>query len=164
MSFSWSRKHAKEKSAQLKNFLANAVRHEQVVGFEQEMNDDLEIFEYAHDDWVYSHERSTGSYPRHGRIMISYLGSVHFVVGYFARTMGRADSEKIDLTLKEALKRPSSGMPLRGPRDFFAENGLSYQNCFNGDVTYIKGKEVVSNEKGSILYEMNYEGGLTNLK
>ncbi len=158
---------ARTHEEELRGFLFKAMKHG--YGSEDKPNiqpDGLHEITYREGDWEY-YDSWYGGQPYSGSTVIRCRGEGCWSMTYFGQTVPGIPQKPIFECLKEALKACDPAYPYRGPEYFRATNGLRYMNRWD-DVWEtqsfgFQGKEIIVNEKGQSLYEMNYSGGFVNL-
>lgn len=158
---------AAQHEVELREFLYKAMGHS--YGSEDKpavFEDGRHEITFKEGDWEYT-DTWYGGQPYAGSIVIRYRGSGCWCMTYWGQTASKIPQRPIFDCLKEALKSREPGYPYRGPEYFCAENGLRYLNRWSDiwetESYGFQGKEVIVNEKGMPLYEMNYTGGFVDL-
>jgi hypothetical protein len=72
-----------------------------------------------------------------------------------------ADVNAVYKTLQGALMLIPENKPFRGPQKF-VQNGLRYENVFEGEIANFFGEEIILAEDGAEMYRAKYLGGLVD--
>ena len=154
----------KRHNGELKNFVREALKHGYGMGLPpEETFDGGNIYRYERGDWSYQ-DVYYGGEPYGGMTTVTYLGSVCWTMVYFGRIVGNASKEEVYSALSEALQHINPTLPIRGPKEYFTENGLTYHNSWNGELKFFNGREIIVNQNGTVRYEMYYHGGFVSLR
>lgn len=111
------------------------------------------------DGWRF-HDNWFGGEPFGGREVISRGGKVFWLMTYF----GSFSSDQTEGTkaLREAMKQPANALPVRGPKEYLASNGLSYKFDWSGELARFSGVEQIFNTAGEKIYQAEVNGGLVD--
>lgn len=164
MSYEWGKQFAKRRLPEMKKFVAEAARRAIKTEPEtKQIDDGSSIFLYDKGDWQYEEIIYGDTLNGGGTVTVACCGIVRYALSFYGRTIGKCDREVLLKAQNEALSHISSAMPIRGPREYSCENGMLYQNAWNGEFALINGHEAIRNKNGKICYELYYHGGLVNV-
>ncbi len=111
-----------------------------------------------HDNWF-------GGEPYGGREVISKDGKAFWMMVYYGEIKQGTGTpaEVYGVALKEALRQPDIGLPVRGPKEFEATNGCRYSFEWKGSLDRFTGKEMIKDSDGKIVYTAEMSGGLVDV-
>ncbi|MFA5994557.1 MAG: DUF5680 domain-containing protein [Parcubacteria group bacterium] len=112
-------------------------------------------------DWRY-HDNYFGGEPYGGREVVFFQGAPVYLMVYYGWVRENvADVNAVYKTLQGALMLIPEDKPFRGPQKF-VQNGLRYENVFEGEIANFFGEEIILAEDGTEMYRAKYLGGLVD--
>ncbi|MCX6702675.1 MAG: DUF5680 domain-containing protein [Candidatus Wolfebacteria bacterium] len=122
-------------------------------------SDGSETIPFEKDPWK-SNDNFFGGEPYGGRTIVSHKGNPFWIMVYYGWVDEDAETDPVYAILRDALMRMPENHPYRGPKEY-SENGLVYENVWNGDLDRFSGEEKIT-QNGKLLYKANYLGGLVD--
>ncbi len=105
------------------------------------------------------HDNFFGGEPYGGREVVFFQGRPVWMAVYYGH-VDDADANAVYSFLRRALREAPPEFPVRGPVTIH-EDGFSYRNSYEGDVTRFWGEETIHAE-GRLVYTARYGGGLVD--
>ena len=119
------------------------------------------VFEQG--DWKY-HDNYFGGEPYGGRVVVFFQDAPVYMMVYYGWIWESVkDVSGVYKTLQGALSLIPQDKPFRGPKEF-SQDGLKYENTFQGEIGNFSGQETIVSENGEKIYEASYMGGLVDKK
>lgn len=116
---------------------------------------------YEAGDWKY-HDNYFGGEPYGGREAVFFKNlPVYFMAYYGWVEESVIDFNAVYKVLQGALTLIPEDKPFRGPEKH-SQDGLVYDNSFEGEVDNFSGEEAISAADGTVLYKAKYFGGLVD--
>ena len=155
---------------ELQDFLCEALKHGYGSDYanarvEYDTGDKSYCIEFdspAYPDWRYV-DTWYGVDPFSGISKIYYYGAVCWTMIYWGKFLPKKESFVHDC-LCEALQNFNPDHPWRGPNQYNSIGGLRYTNMWHGNIEKFYGQEKIGNSNDDWLYEMDYRGGIINLR
>jgi hypothetical protein len=104
-----------------------------------------------------SRDNFFGGEPYGGTDVVFYQKKAVWIMVYYGWVEPGMEVDPIYAILRNALMRMPEDAPFRGPKEY-AENGYSYVNTWQGDVSRYSGEEKIF-LNGKLVYKANYFGG-----
>lgn len=93
-----------------------------------------------------------------GEEVVWHEGKIFWGMNYYGKCLEEEIPEGMTNFLKEALKKPSTIMPLRGPK-YFKQGDFKYKCSYDGDLDCFSGEEEIF-YKGKKVYFLMFHGGI----
>jgi len=148
-------------------FVYEATQHgygsENIAGDENTTDGSSKI-PYENGDWRFL-DTYYGGEPYSGMSTVFYKGVSCWTMIYYGRVLPHVDDKQyVYDCLCPALLAATKEYPFRGPANFVADNGLIYENYWDGNITSFCGSESITDSDGVKQFETCYAGGLVNLR
>lgn len=115
---------------------------------------------YEKGEWR-SQDNFFGGEPYGGRIVVFHRNKPVWIMVYYGQVAAGIKSDPVYAVLREALKAMPTEAPFRGPTQYTHQD-LTYLNTWQGDIPRYSGEEKIIDNRGNIIYQANYQGGLVD--
>lgn len=160
----WGENFKNEYLEELRSFLGEALEHASYgsSGVQSSEYDSADFLRYQRGWWAYE-DSWYGGQPFSGLAIVYYHQKACWTLAYRGKVFDAANKRRVLECLRPSLRAYDPTRPLRGPGFHMAENGLRYINYASGDIDEFDGEEKIF-DSNSVIYKMNYHGGLVDLK